>query len=133
MAEDKKRHVSRSLHVYPGDDGMVTVKGRLTPEQGALLLQALTAARERVYKERRRTFDDPPEDVSAETPAMEVGPETSIPLWRGEGLDVGYAIDVLHPRALGDGTPVELPEARARRPQTRRTIASPRAGRTSAR
>jgi hypothetical protein len=27
---------------------------------------------------------------------------TATPAWLGEGLDVGYAIDVLHPRAIGD-------------------------------
>ena len=27
-------------------------------------------------------------------------PRTAIPDWRGEPFDLGYAIDVLHPRAL---------------------------------
>jgi 5-methylcytosine-specific restriction endonuclease McrA len=71
MAEDRKRHVSRWLQVYQGEDGMVTIRGQLAPEAGALLLQALTAAREALYKQTRRTFDDPPADVSAETPAMD--------------------------------------------------------------
>src|SRR5881409_461281 len=71
MAEDRKRHVSRWLQVYQSDDGMVTIRGQLAPEAGVLLLKALTAARETLYKQTRRTFDDPPMDVSAETPAMD--------------------------------------------------------------
>jgi hypothetical protein len=31
---------------------------------------------------------------------IQVDPQTSRPGWQGERLDVGYAIDVLHPRAL---------------------------------
>ena len=36
---------SRMLYVYPDHDGTVFVRGRLTPEVGALLVQALAAAR----------------------------------------------------------------------------------------
>jgi HNH endonuclease/Domain of unknown function (DUF222) len=48
---------------------MVVVRGRLTPEAGAVLMRALDAVREALYQEgRQQTFDAPP-DVSAETPA----------------------------------------------------------------
>src|SRR5437667_5559785 len=40
------RHTSRALHVYEDEDGMVVIRGRLTPEAGAVLKQALAAARE---------------------------------------------------------------------------------------
>src|SRR5258705_7398169 len=33
--EAARRHASRSLHVYPDEDGTVRVRGRLTPEVGA--------------------------------------------------------------------------------------------------
>jgi hypothetical protein len=36
--------------VYPDSDGTVIVRGRLTPEVGALLVQALAAARETLYQ-----------------------------------------------------------------------------------
>ena len=62
-AEAAQRHVRRTLHVYQDEDGMVTVRGRLAPETGALLMQALAAARETLYQQGRR-------DVSAETPSM---------------------------------------------------------------
>jgi hypothetical protein len=32
---------------------------------------------------------------------MTIDARTSTPGWLGERLDVGYAIDVLHPRAIG--------------------------------
>jgi hypothetical protein len=48
--ETAQRHKTRTLHVYPDDDGMVVVCGRLTPEAGAVLMQALAAARETVYQ-----------------------------------------------------------------------------------
>jgi hypothetical protein len=47
--ETAKRHKSRTLYVYQDEDGMVIVRGRLEPEAGALLMQALAAARETLY------------------------------------------------------------------------------------
>ena len=66
--ETAQRHASRALHVYPDADGMVIVRGRLEPEAGAVLLQALTAARDALYK--RAHAAAPPTDVPAETPTM---------------------------------------------------------------
>jgi hypothetical protein len=70
-AEATRQHTSRALHVYPAEDGTVTIRGRLTPEAGALLMKALTAAREALYRrERARSVDAQPADFSAETPTM---------------------------------------------------------------
>jgi hypothetical protein len=69
--ESARQHASRALHVYQDEDGMVVLRGRLEPEAGALLMQALAAGRETLYQRARAaTFDDPPVDVSAETPTM---------------------------------------------------------------
>jgi Domain of unknown function (DUF222)/HNH endonuclease len=54
VREVKRQHLSRALHVYQDEDGMVTVRGRLAPEVGALLLRALTAAREALYRQGRQ-------------------------------------------------------------------------------
>jgi hypothetical protein len=68
----KRRHAMRALHVYQAEDGMVVLRGRLEPEVGALVMQALAAARESLYqraRERARAsagFGD----VSAETPPV---------------------------------------------------------------
>jgi len=36
-----------------------------------------------------------------ETQGLRVDSQTTTPGWLGERLDVGYAIDVLHPLAIG--------------------------------
>ena len=51
--EAARQHASRALYVYPAEDGTVTIRGRLAPEAGALLLKALTAAREALYQRER--------------------------------------------------------------------------------
>jgi hypothetical protein len=35
--EDARRQKARALHVYQNEDGMVVIRGRLTPEQGAVV------------------------------------------------------------------------------------------------
>jgi hypothetical protein len=66
--ETTQRHKSRALHVYQDDDGMVVVRGRLTPETGAVFMQALAAARETLYQRERGTdATSSPGDVSYET------------------------------------------------------------------
>ena len=69
--EAARQHTGRALYVYPDEDGTVTIRGRLSPEAGALLLKALTAAREALYqRERAHAAAAQPADVSAETPTM---------------------------------------------------------------
>jgi hypothetical protein len=57
--ETKLRHAGRALHVRQEEDGMVVVRGRLEPEVGALLIQALAAARETLYQRARVPEGDP--------------------------------------------------------------------------
>ena len=68
--EETRRHTSRALHVYQDEDGMVVLRGRLTPEVGAVVMRALDAAREALYQQGCQQTFDAPIDVSAETPAM---------------------------------------------------------------
>jgi 5-methylcytosine-specific restriction endonuclease McrA len=69
--ETTQRHKGRALHVYQDEDGMVVIRGRLTPEAGAVLMQALAAARETLYQRTRGTdAPDSAQDVSAETPSI---------------------------------------------------------------
>lgn len=51
--EAARQHSGRALHVYQDGDGTVELRGRLTPEVGALLLRALEAARETLYQQHR--------------------------------------------------------------------------------
>jgi len=69
--ETALRHASRALHVYQDEDGMVVLRGRLDPEVGALLVQALTAAREALYQRARVPDGEMGHgNVSAETPSV---------------------------------------------------------------
>jgi hypothetical protein len=67
--ESAARHKRRALHVFEDEDGMVVVRGRLAPEEGAVLMQALAAARETLYQ-RSRAVDATDAD-SAPTPSLE--------------------------------------------------------------
>ena len=69
--ESALRHAGRALHVYQDEDGMVVLRGRLEPEVGALVLQALAAGRETLYQ-RTRVSDgeDGRGNVSEETPTL---------------------------------------------------------------
>ncbi|TFG66228.1 MAG: HNH endonuclease [Gemmatimonadales bacterium] len=58
---ERERYESRSLSIFPDDEGMYVVKGRLTPELGALLMRAVEAASDALY--RRTDY----KSVSAET------------------------------------------------------------------
>jgi len=61
VREAALQHAGRALHVYQNEDGMVTVRGRLTPEAGALLVRALDAAREALYQKAQQADDREPQ------------------------------------------------------------------------
>src|SRR5438105_1134831 len=67
--ETARRHASRALHVYQDEDGMVVVRGRLAPEVGSVLVQALAAARAEVYPKNVPAGTCAP-GVSQETPTL---------------------------------------------------------------
>jgi len=48
---ERVRHERRSLSVFPDDDGMYLVKGRLPAEVGALLMRAVEAASDALFRE----------------------------------------------------------------------------------
>src|SRR5262245_6305099 len=81
------QHASRGLQVYPDSDGTVRIKGRLTAEVGALLVQALAAAREALYQRRRDSEPeaDPPTMEQQQADALALLAETAL----HQGLDPG--------------------------------------------
>src|SRR5207249_1229902 len=93
--EAATRHRSRALHVYRDDDAMVRVRGRLEPEVGELLIQALAAARETLYQRSHRTFvgagcaqmpvEDPPTFEQQQADALALLAETAL----HHGIDPG--------------------------------------------
>ncbi|MBI2206818.1 MAG: DUF222 domain-containing protein [Candidatus Rokubacteria bacterium] len=106
--ESARRHAGRTLHVYQDDDGMVVVRGRLTPEAGAVLLRALEAARETLYQQTRdedpfttRTHPaaDPPTMGQQQADALALLAETALhheldPGAPGERYQVVVHVDV---------------------------------------
>jgi len=62
---EKERFESRSFSVFPDEEGMYVVKGRLTPEVGALLMRAVEAAGDALYREKG------PKSVSYETSSQD--------------------------------------------------------------
>jgi hypothetical protein len=94
--EARRRHATRALHVHLDEDGMVVLRGRLEPEVGALLMQALAAAREALYQRTRaegagpRPADpsgNPPTRAQQQADALGLLAETAL----HQGLDPGAA------------------------------------------
>lgn len=57
LQRSNERHELRSLHTFYDDDGFLVVRGRLTPEDGAVLVAALDAA-EATLKEELPSDDE---------------------------------------------------------------------------
>ena len=54
-AQAESRHLHRQLSTWVDDDGMVVIRGRLTPEVGAVVQRALEAAANRLFREAQAT------------------------------------------------------------------------------
>ena len=65
LEEENRRHRRRELSWHVDLDGMWLFRGKFTPEQGALIANALEGAMDELFEEQRNES----EDVSAETPA----------------------------------------------------------------
>jgi hypothetical protein len=82
---DELQHESRHLELTTDEDGMVIVRGRLTPEVGAVLRKALEAAAEKLYQDQA---PDPQQDETASqrrADAIGVVAEAAL----ASGLDTG--------------------------------------------
>ena len=63
LKRDNDWHDLRELSCYFDEDGFLVLKGRFTPEQGAVIRQALEATLEELHEERK--------NVSAETSGVD--------------------------------------------------------------
>lgn len=62
---ERIRHASRCLSIFPDEDGMYLIRGRLDPEVGALLMRAIDAASDVLYAgETRAARSDTPRDAA---------------------------------------------------------------------
>ena len=48
---ERRRHASRTLSIFPDEDGMYVIRGRLTPEVAAACMRAVEAASDALYRE----------------------------------------------------------------------------------
>jgi hypothetical protein len=62
--EDRRKQLARSVTCWADEDGMVIVRARLTPEQGAVVQKALEAASDRLYQEGQHAA--PPDNMAEE-------------------------------------------------------------------
>jgi Domain of unknown function (DUF222)/HNH endonuclease len=87
--EAARQHASRSLYVHQDEDGTVVLRGRLAPEVGALLVQALSAARDKMYQHARINDPegDPPTMAQQQADALALLAETAL----HHGIDPGPA------------------------------------------
>jgi 5-methylcytosine-specific restriction endonuclease McrA len=78
--EAARQYRSRTLHVYQDDDGTVVIRGRLTAEVGALVMQALAAARETLHQRARLRdpIGDPPSMEQQQADALALVAETAL-------------------------------------------------------
>jgi Domain of unknown function (DUF222) len=91
--EAARQHEGRGLQVYEDEDGMVVVRGRLTPEAGALLRRALEAGRDLLYRNARREprasaeepVREPPTVAQQQADALALMAESAL----NHGLDPG--------------------------------------------
>jgi len=50
VEHEQRRHAARCLSIFPDEDGTYVVRGRLTPEMAALLMRAVEAASDALYR-----------------------------------------------------------------------------------
>ena len=114
--DDRRRHARRELRTWVDDDGMVVIRGRLSPEVGAVVRRALEAADDRLRSEAPADgarVDGEPETSPGQRRADALGLVAEAAL--AADLDRGTAGDryqvVLHVEAdalradAGDGAP----------------------------
>jgi hypothetical protein len=66
IEEAEKRHQHRYARVYTDEDGMVVLRARLEPEVGAVVLRALEAAADVLYRETEKGEEAGEKEISGE-------------------------------------------------------------------
>jgi hypothetical protein len=61
---ERARFESRTLSIFPDEDGMYLVRGRLMPEAAALLMRAIDAASDQLFRERPGVGADPVKEAA---------------------------------------------------------------------
>ncbi len=97
---DQVRHSRRCFSVFPDEDGMYVVRGRLDPEVGAALMRAVEAASDALFAETSKNNDDGRRDREAPEPVQLRA--DAVGLLAERALAAGFAVGV----GVGDHAPV---------------------------
>jgi len=109
---ERARHRARTLSVFPDDDGMYVVRGLLEPEVGALLMRAVEAASDALYREERDgearekpnvPEADPTDPATGEHPSPPSPPSTPLERRKAAARRRADAIGLLAERAMQAG------------------------------
>ncbi len=68
ITAEQIRHRSRRFSAFVDVDGMVVVRGRLDPEVGAMLMRAVEAANDALFREEGSSIDEPNTELQEVTP-----------------------------------------------------------------
>ncbi|MDE0475414.1 MAG: DUF222 domain-containing protein [Gammaproteobacteria bacterium] len=71
LTAEQVRHRNRALSVFVDGDGMYVVRGRLEPEVGAVLMRALEAAADALYRREERAGEEVRQDKRIPEPLHE--------------------------------------------------------------
>ena len=74
LKQENVHYAKRSLKLYQDNDGFWIMRGRFTPEQGALIAKALDAAKEQLFKEQQQVPDVVAAEIEQNLPQDEVVP-----------------------------------------------------------
>ena len=86
LQQENLCHAKRSLNLFQDGDGYWIVRGRLTPEQGALLSKALDAASDQLFQENKQVPEEVASDREKSLPRDQVLP-TSFASRRADALE----------------------------------------------
>jgi len=111
-ALERERFESRSLSVFLDDDGMYVVKGKLTPEVGALLMRAVEAADDALYREN--DYRDVSRGASLRAAARRRA--DALGLMAERALAAGFGVEKEESEEAGAGNEDGTDESEARAP-----------------
>ncbi len=86
VTAEQLRFRSRTFSAFVADDGMVVLKGRLDPEAGAVLMRAIEAASDALYRKEDKSDEREPQQRRAD--ALGLMAERALAAGFGEGAPV---------------------------------------------
>ena len=110
VEETARRHKNRALHVYHDDDGMVIIRARLEPQTGAVLIQAIAAAREALRQRAKDAASGPagPRDVDGPAePRYQDGSPAAPTIEQQEADALALVAETALHHGIDPGTPGE--------------------------